>query len=57
MSETYRVHYQNKVEKKCIMLASITRIYNNARPSECQRAVLVQTRKTRNFEALNIRTK
>ena len=34
--ETRRVDYQNKVERKCILLASIIRIYHDARPSECQ---------------------
>jgi len=36
LSETCRVVYQNKVEKQCILLASIIRIYHDARSSECQ---------------------
>jgi len=36
LSETCRVLYQNKVEKKCILLAFIIRIYHDARSSECQ---------------------
>jgi hypothetical protein len=34
--ETCRVLYQNKVEKQCIFLAVIIRIYHDARSSECQ---------------------
>jgi len=34
--ETRRFVYQNKIEKKCILLASIVRIYHDARSSECQ---------------------
>jgi len=36
LSETCRVVYRNKVEKQRILLDSITRIYYDARPSECQ---------------------
>ena len=36
LSETCRVVYQNKVEKQCILLASIIRVCHNARSSECQ---------------------
>ena len=37
LSETCSVIYQNKVEKWCILLASIIRIYHDTRSSECQR--------------------
>ena len=36
LPETYRVLYQNKVEKYCIFLAFIIRIYHDAQSSECQ---------------------
>jgi hypothetical protein len=36
LSETYTVLYQNKVEKQCILLAFIIRIYHDARSAECQ---------------------
>ena len=36
MSQTCRVLYQNKVEKECILLAFITRIYHEARSCKCQ---------------------
>jgi hypothetical protein len=38
MNETCRVLYQNKLEKYCISLAFIMRIYHDARSSECQLA-------------------
>jgi len=40
LSETYRVVCKNTVEKECIFLASIIRIYHDARYSECQRRLL-----------------
>jgi hypothetical protein len=49
LSETCRVVYQNKVEKYCILLASIIRklvIFVNA---FVVRTVLVQYRETNNF--------
>ena len=36
LSEICRVLYQNKVEKQCILLAFIIRIYHEAWSSECQ---------------------
>jgi len=36
LSETCRVLYQNKVQKQCISLAIIIRLYHDARSSECQ---------------------
>jgi hypothetical protein len=36
LSETCRVIYQNKFEKKCILLAFIIRKYHDAQFSECQ---------------------
>ena len=36
LSETCRGPYQNKVEKECISLVFIIRIYHDARSSECQ---------------------
>jgi hypothetical protein len=34
--EYMKVVFQNKVEKRCILLASIIRMYHKARSSECQ---------------------
>jgi len=47
LSETYRVLYQNKVKKYCILLVSITWIYHDARPLECQRRLIVDIYKVK----------
>jgi len=36
LSKTFRVLYQNNVEKQCMLLAFIIRIYHDSRSSECQ---------------------
>jgi hypothetical protein len=36
MDKTCRVLYQNKVEKQCILLASVVQIYHDAQSSECE---------------------